>query len=174
MPHLAGGLLGGLAVGVLAAGVAALAGLLLPRDALLAGAALAVAVYSCGELISRQPWRWSAQRQVQRDFQRTHYHRTTAFLWGADLGFGWSTRQPTSALLVVLLAAVAGGPDLALVAGVVFGVARAATLMLAAGTADRERVEARFDWLLRHPTVARYGTAVTGLFLTLALAVNIP
>ncbi|MBA2717268.1 MAG: hypothetical protein H0U51_09505 [Propionibacteriales bacterium] len=173
LPHLAGGVFGGLLAGVAAAGVAGLAELLLPADVVLAIAAVLVASFTVSETLGMRLWRPSARRQVSRDFQRTRYHRTTAFIWGADLGFGWSTKQPTSALLTATVVAASVGPELALTTGALFGVTRALTLVLAVGTSSRSSVEARFDWLRRHRHVPRVGTALTSSALTAALTLTI-
>ena len=74
---------------------------------------------------------------------------------------------------MTVLAAVAAGPEVALLAGTLFGAARAFTLLLAVAARDRNTVERRFHWLLRHPQLARRGTAAGGALLSTALFVTI-
>jgi len=170
LPHVAGGALGGLVLGTALAATAAVAQALVPAQVLAQAVTGLVLAYAIGEFAGRPFPRWSASRQVPRDFQRTRYHRTTALLWGADLGFGWSTKQPTSALLMTGSAALVAGAEVALLTGAVFGVVRALTLVLVVGGTDRDSIERRFEWMLRHPRGARVGTGVAGASLVAVLA----
>jgi hypothetical protein len=162
VPHVAGQLVGGLIVGLAMAAMAALLALLFPSGALAVVGAVLIALYVLAETTGLRIWRPTTSRQVSSGFRRTRYYRTTAFLWGVELGTGWSTIQPTSAFLTMSVAAVVSGPLLAIAAGVVFGAARGLTLLRAVGAKDREQVERRFGAVVRHPRLASFGSAVSG------------
>lgn len=171
-PHVTGGLIGGFATGLLGAGLAALVDAAMTSRSLLAAAGVAVLLLGASEVGPWRLWRPNAERQVPRDFQRTKYHRTTAFLWGADLGFGWSTKQPTAAFIVAFLSSVAVGPTMAVISGLLFGAARASTVVLARGATTMADVERRFNWMLRHAAVAHWGTALAAFLLSATLLLN--
>ena len=155
IPHVIGGMIGGLIAGLIAAGAAGLVNLLPAQDIVVPVAVAAILVCTLGETLPTSLLWPSTTRQVYRNLQRTTYPRTTAFVWGVDLGFGWSTRQATSALLATTIAAVAVGPETALLAGLLFGMVRSLTLLLGLQAQHVQDVERRFDWMRKHPLVPR-------------------
>jgi cytochrome c biogenesis protein CcdA len=128
--HLIGGLTGGVLTGVVALTIGHLISSMSPtRDvnpALLALAALgAMAV----ELVSPHR-RLGPGRQTPQSWRYLMPPRWSAFLYGADLGLGWSTRIHTT--LIPLLAAVTlfGTPSNAVLLFALFGGSRAATVVV--------------------------------------------
>lgn len=169
LPHLVGGATGGLAAGCLAAGIAAVIGLLMPEDLLRVVIAASVLFYGLAALVGREPWRPRVERQVPEGFRRTPYHRTTAFLWGVDLGFGWSTRQPSSAYFVAFLATLVVAPTVAVFAGLAFGITRALTILPAARGSTLEEVEARYDAVRAYTRLPAVVTAFVATALSIAI-----
>jgi hypothetical protein len=127
-PYVVGSALGGAGLGVALAGTSA------ALDAVAGTAvqgrvvAAVIVVYALGELVGRPVPRPNTKRQVPEGFRRTPYISTTAFLFAADLGMGWTTQQRSPAFLVFCLVAITVEPPLALAAGVAFGLARGMTL----------------------------------------------
>jgi hypothetical protein len=169
-PHIVGLAIGGLSLGLLAAGFGAL------LDLVMGGARYAVVlsiagVYLIGESAGLEIWRPRATRQVPRNFARTIYHRTTAFLWGLDLGFGWSTKQPTSGFLVTFAGMAMLPADWALGGGVLFGLIRGTTILIGLGGKTVGEVEHRYDAVRAQKGLAQLGSigSIAGVALAMAL-----
>jgi hypothetical protein len=169
-PHLAGQLLGGAALGLALAAGGSLLHSVAPVGAVTALVAVTVAAYAAAELAGRSLWRPDTGRQVPDGFRKTPYHRTMAFLWGLDLGFGWSTRQPSSGVLTACLGALMLAADAALLVGIAFALSRGLTLLVGWRATDIRDAERRFDAFRARPRVARFGSAASGA-LVLAGAV---
>ncbi len=155
-PHILGLALGGLNLGLLAAGTGALLDLLVGSGRYVVVLCVA-AVYLVAEGAGVELWRPRATRQVPRNFARTIYHRTTAFLWGVDLGFGWSTKQPTSGFLVTFAGLAMLPAVWAVAGGVMFGMVRGTTILLGLGSETVAEVERRYDAVRKRKGLARMG-----------------
>jgi hypothetical protein len=156
-----------------AAAVGAVAAEVVPVVVVAMVLAGAIVVYAMAEAFGLPLWRPQAQRQVPEAFRRTRYVRTTAFLWGLDLGVGWTTKQATAALLMLTLGMCAVAPETAILGGVVFGLTRGSTILLALGAKTRQEVESRFDAVRHRVGVARIGTVVSAAVLASALLYTI-
>jgi hypothetical protein len=169
--HIAGQALGGVALGF-SAGVLGLVVSSVGPAATWAVAAV-IAVYSAAELLPRQPWRPASTWQVPEHYRRTPYVRSMAFLWGAALGFGWLTMNVTAAFFITFLAMTTVPPEVALVAGAIFGIVRGLTLLLTVGASRFEDVVARFTLVRGLIRPARLVSAAVGVALAVAVASNI-
>jgi hypothetical protein len=169
-PHLAGQLIGGLAMGLLAVAVGASLALVAPDAALTTTAAVLAACYAVAELAPFRVWRPQVKWQVPSGYRRTKYHRSMAFLWGTGLGFGWATLQPTTAMLTLFIGMSAAGPTPALVAGLAFGATRGMTIVLGLGARTRDEVSARFSRVASHKRWAAAGSLLSGLAVAAVLA----
>jgi hypothetical protein len=133
--HVLGGILGGLLVGLVAG--AAGRGLILlvspfpgarriVLGAVLAGSLLVFAVDLC-----RRGGGFGLHRQTPRSWRILLPDAWAAFLYGADLGLGWSTRLYFASYFVAIGAAfLLAEPLGGVMVGALFGGARAATAVL--------------------------------------------
>jgi hypothetical protein len=167
-PHIAGQLLGGLLVGLVAAGLGELARTLLGSSRFLF-ILVVVGAYLVADLCGIALWRPSARRQVPRNFGRTIYHRMTAFLWGVDLGFGWSTKQPSTAFLTAFAGLLALSPYGAITGGIIFAMVRGLTVLIALGAPSRDEIERRYDAIRKREAVARAGSIASAAAVAAAL-----
>jgi hypothetical protein len=165
-------MLGGAALG----GAIALLGLglqaLVPESTLVVATACVVLVYGASGVVaaSRLPYP-SCSRQVPEGFIRTPYLRTTSFLWGADLGAGWTTHQASPALWTLCIAMLAIPAPAAIATGVCFAVVRGLTVLIGVRASSVEAAERRFDKIARSRRVLTSMGGVQTLALVAALVI---
>jgi hypothetical protein len=93
-----------------------------------------------------------------------------ALLWGVGLGFGWLTKNVTSALLMFFLASFTLSPAVAVVGATLFGTTRGLTLLLGAGLSDFGETMLKLEAIRRrHARTPRIGTALIGVVLAAGL-----
>jgi hypothetical protein len=158
-----GSVLGGAILGMLLAAVAASIDAAGVDGVVVWLVAATIAVYAVGELTGRPVWRPNTGRQVPEGLRRTPYVSATAFLFAADLAFGWSTQQRSPAFLVFCLVAVTTNAGLALAAGIGFGLLRGLTLVSGWRMASVEQLAVRFGPLQRRRRAMSVGTGVIAL-----------
>jgi hypothetical protein len=163
LTHAAGGVLGGVATGLVAGTAGALFGLSHQRPWVLLGGALLA-------LASSRAHSLGLDRQVQRHRgRRSGSPARTFFVWGVSLGSGVSTVITHSFFLVFLAAALTAGPLAGAVSGAVFGGVRAAigAFALQPRTTPSETI----DLLPRFRSLARRLNLVCALLAALAIGV---
>lgn len=171
VPYALGSLVGGAALGALLAGVAASSALAAGSMPVRIAVAAVIAVYAACELVGRSLPRPNTTRQVPEGFRRTPYVSTTAFLFAADLGFGWTTQQRSPAFLVFCLVAITLDPDFAFATGVAFGLARGLTLVSGWRLKAVDHIASRYRPLYRRERAMNVAASSAGLVASLLLIV---
>ncbi len=170
--HVVGGVLGGavtgLVAGALGAGLRLLAGTPAARPALLAVTGVAVGAL-LRDLLGRAG-SIGSHRQTPRSWRYLLPPSVTAFLNGADLGLGWTTRIYFASFVAAVAAAfVAADPLLGALIGGAFGASRAATAV--ALTHSAHGGSATMEELIhRRPLVKAANATAVGLFALAAVA----
>lgn len=180
--HVTGGAVGGLALGVLLAGVASLASV---HYAIRFGVALAMTTVALVLSLPRfaplagvgSHWQVPQGRRLR---QRHIGRHATLFLWGALLGVGVLTVVPHAVSLLLPAVTVAvGSPAAAVLAGSTYGFARA--LLAVASSAAFLRRDAtpgdvidRYEGLIRRWSAARVAVAPFAAPTVVAVVVTDP
>ncbi|HVC69083.1 MAG TPA: hypothetical protein VNC61_02345 [Acidimicrobiales bacterium] len=153
-----GGVLGGAALGLVAAGLAAgVAALGLPIPVTAAAAVVASLAAAASDA---RPVRFAVpihRRQVNERWLDTFRPWFYGLGFGCQIGSGFATYITTTAVyLVVVLAVLTGSPAVALAAGVLFGLLRGSSVLLARRVTDPEALRALHLRLHRlDPSAAR-------------------
>lgn len=167
--HIAGQAIGAGTVAVAVAGAGAVARDALGPTVVAAVVCCLVVAYGVGDTLRIPLPRPQPRRQVPERFSRTPYRRTTAFLWGLDLGAGWTTRQPTAALLIVTLGMLAFAWPVPLIVGLAFGVTRGLTVLVGAGASSARVVEERLSVVVAHSVLPRIGAPLSSGLVVLSV-----
>lgn len=168
--HVLGSVLGGAALGLAAGTLGLLARTAAPRSIPAVVAGTAIGAYAVSELLPLRLWRPDGGWQVPERLRRTPYVGAVALLWGVGLGFGWLTKNVTSALLMFVLASLTVSPAVAMIGAVLFGLTRGLTLLLGSGSRDFGEAMLKLERIRRrYARAPRVGTALVGVVLAAAL-----
>lgn len=154
--HVAGAGVGGAAVGACTGSLGQYLGLPSLRGWVIGIAAL----YAVTTMIARRrrPRAYGLRRQVPRNLGRRVGDLMAYWLWGLMLGAGLTTLIPYSSYLVLLGAESASGVALATLSGLLFGIGRESTTLLA--LSGRRQLAAISDLLQTMSGPARWLNSV--------------